>query len=660
MRALILALLCAAAVTAGPVQVTPTPLDPHQQGRSAEMILADETVDIRLAGPVAEITVEQSWSYEGRWFSPGDEAITELRTGHLSALGDYWITEDGARHEGIVRDRTSAVGEYRQNVAQRRDPGLAEWIDEGRYRFHLYPVLAGGAIKKQGFRLLTVLPVRAGGRMDLKWEYPVYAVRKARIRVHGAVQLPNAGPEWRRAADGTLVLESEDLPTGAKSVDIVLSTPDVRAQAATLAWHDTARQRFLILGNDAAFIGPLSSAHAVQTARDLPRGLQLDSATIPPAWLALLEKSARALRYELDEGRLLDSLNELRAARIVGPEVVLFANPFATKQMIDRGWEDALKGIAARTAGTPSPSWSGALDFHVPEVVPTFKASRERANRRACFANQKTVIGALEMYNLDKNFKFQGEPVGFAAPAPAPRRSGESMAWVISTKRDLPDDVESSCWRGRARLAVYRAFRNLNDDPWERPVPEEFRRYPSWTTNEIRRIPQQMWDVLREGGYLQAIPRDPGHGEDTHHHYVMVDWGNGIFCLDHGAVDGNGDPARRQLERAGISDPAQLALANPQESPRVRAHGLLPGAGWIVALGVTALVALLLNLALLWNKRTRELEAAMRQSMNSACRTLACAIPCVLIPHLALALLFLTALATGRLAAAALHLNRRA
>jgi prepilin-type N-terminal cleavage/methylation domain-containing protein len=36
-------------------------------------------------------------------------------------------------------------------------------------------------------------------------------------------------------------------------------------------------------------------------------------------------------------------------------------------------------------------------------AVPNFKAARERANTRACYANQKTVVGAVEMYNLDKN-----------------------------------------------------------------------------------------------------------------------------------------------------------------------------------------------------------------------------------------------------------------
>jgi prepilin-type N-terminal cleavage/methylation domain-containing protein len=36
-------------------------------------------------------------------------------------------------------------------------------------------------------------------------------------------------------------------------------------------------------------------------------------------------------------------------------------------------------------------------------AVPNFRAARERANTRACYANQKTIAGAVEMYNLDKN-----------------------------------------------------------------------------------------------------------------------------------------------------------------------------------------------------------------------------------------------------------------
>ncbi len=36
-------------------------------------------------------------------------------------------------------------------------------------------------------------------------------------------------------------------------------------------------------------------------------------------------------------------------------------------------------------------------------AVPNFQKARQRANSRACYANQKTIGGAIEMYNLDFN-----------------------------------------------------------------------------------------------------------------------------------------------------------------------------------------------------------------------------------------------------------------
>ena len=40
-------------------------------------------------------------------------------------------------------------------------------------------------------------------------------------------------------------------------------------------------------------------------------------------------------------------------------------------------------------------------------AVPNFRAARNRANLRACMANQKTLSGAIEMYNLDRNTKME-------------------------------------------------------------------------------------------------------------------------------------------------------------------------------------------------------------------------------------------------------------
>ena len=36
-------------------------------------------------------------------------------------------------------------------------------------------------------------------------------------------------------------------------------------------------------------------------------------------------------------------------------------------------------------------------------AIPNFKKASEKANKRACFANQKVIAGGVEMYNLDFN-----------------------------------------------------------------------------------------------------------------------------------------------------------------------------------------------------------------------------------------------------------------
>ena len=89
-------------------------------------------------------------------------------------------------------------------------------------------------------------------------------------------------------------------------------------------------------------------------------------------------------------------------------------------------------------------------------AVPNFRAARERANTRACYANQKTIAGAVEMYNLDNN-----------------------------------DNAK-----------------NL----------------------------QEIKEALVTGGYLQALPQDPGQGGDSFNNYTLTDTNNGITCSSHGPI----------------------------------------------------------------------------------------------------------------------------
>ena len=38
-------------------------------------------------------------------------------------------------------------------------------------------------------------------------------------------------------------------------------------------------------------------------------------------------------------------------------------------------------------------------------AIPNFRVAKSRPGTRSCYANQKTIAGAVEMYNLDKNTK---------------------------------------------------------------------------------------------------------------------------------------------------------------------------------------------------------------------------------------------------------------
>lgn len=92
-------------------------------------------------------------------------------------------------------------------------------------------------------------------------------------------------------------------------------------------------------------------------------------------------------------------------------------------------------------------------------ATPMFKEARKRSNQRACYANQKTIAGALTQWSMDAN-----------APVPA---SG---------------DID--------------------------------------------------WDALKNGGFLQAIPPDPGQGQGSHAHYVLDATVNyAMTCTEHGPIE---------------------------------------------------------------------------------------------------------------------------
>ncbi len=47
-------------------------------------------------------------------------------------------------------------------------------------------------------------------------------------------------------------------------------------------------------------------------------------------------------------------------------------------------------------------------------AVPNFQRARAHANEKACYANQKVIVGALVQYNLDKNESYDTNPIDWS------------------------------------------------------------------------------------------------------------------------------------------------------------------------------------------------------------------------------------------------------
>lgn len=205
----------------------------------------------------------------------------------------------------------------------------------------------------------------------------------------------------------------------------------------------------------------------------------------------------------------------------------------------------ALAGAAVAAAvawWTPRrpPSRFGNPEAGIAILARGFQAHRSHITR-GCRANQRAVVGAIEMFDLDGN-------------------------------RNVLAD-----WPG------------LRTHPGPRPL--------HWFRAS------ELADRLEKAGYLQRYPRDPGFpGEDT---LIVLDREHGIFCLNHGFLwDTNSRaeaPPRAQLAAAGVRDPDLLALA----ATEYRQPTLGPWTIFLVEGGELELGLVLLMAAYLWTRRGR-------------------------------------------------------
>ncbi len=131
--------------------------------------------------------------------------------------------------------------------------------------------------------------------------------------------------------------------------------------------------------------------------------------------------------------------------------------------------------------------------------------------QRACRATQRTLSGVLEMYNLDTN--------------------GTRLPGLLSGPFE-------------ARAQAKGAQRGLSG----------------------KLLTARCIGVLRAEGYLQAEPVDPGYGEQSYSHYVVLDDQLRVGCLIHGCSPSNrtaaaDDTPREQLLAAGFRDQELLDQA---------------------------------------------------------------------------------------------------
>ena len=74
-------------------------------------------------------------------------------------------------------------------------------------------------------------------------------------------------------------------------------------------------------------------------------------------------------------------------------------------------------------------------------AVPNFQKARRKANSRACYANMKTIAGAIEMYNLDFNQDSLPENAGSEAS-----NTGDAIAYSVLKSGGYLQEYSNASW----------------------------------------------------------------------------------------------------------------------------------------------------------------------------------------------------------------------
>ncbi len=538
-----------------------------------EMMLARLVLRADIVDGVARVRVAQTFRNRRHSRMPGDEAITSFDVSPLTAFWKYRITEEGKWWDGQLVPRQEGRAEYDRIVSRSRDPGLLEWQDACRYTSSVYPVPPDEGTKEVELEYDEALRMTTDGKLLFRFPLNAWRVEEAQfeLRVRDARGLSGYGvtpaiPVEREPAGGDTCafvgrleplgrlgdLELRlhlarpfagpdgraarplELPSGELLVPIPIGQEDLASRAVTGGFLIGKRR-----GPAPSGVVHLGEFTPVPTGpeRQPPFGIEADfsaklaqPASLGPVWERLRQQAEAQTIYRerLSNRAAAPSSARTTAFGCASPFGSFLAKPAPDPARKLPGPRSARE--AAQLGSLPALPEEGGLaarrpasaDWHFSPLA-SFRAAREQAHDRACFANQKVLAGALEMYELDGNVKVGG--VGGLADR-------ATFGPLFSPAPDAPCDL----------VAVH-----PTRSPW---------RPGRWVDD----LPVGLWKELVDGGYLHARLECPGAGAESWANYVLLQPEGKVVCLRHGTYSSTGS-ARQQLVDFGVSDPATLARA---------------------------------------------------------------------------------------------------
>ena len=538
-----------------------------------EMMLARLVLRAEIVDGVARVRVAQTFRNRQHSRMPGDEAVTSFDVSPLTAFWKYRITEEGKWWDGLLVPRQEGRAEYDRTVSRSRDPGLLEWQDACRYTSSVYPVPPDGGTKEVEFEYDEALRMTTDGGLVFRFPLNAWRVEEAQfeLRVQDARGLSGYGvtpaiPVEREPAGGDTCafvgrLEPQgrlgdlelrlhlarpfagpdgkaarplELPSGELLVPIPIGQEDLASRAVTGGFligkrRGPAPSGVVHLGEFTPVPTGPESQPPLAIEADFSAKLALP-ASLGPVWERLRQQAEAQTIYR---ERLSNRAAAPSSARTTQFGCASPFGSFLAKPAPDPARKLPGPGAARETGQNgplpPLPADGGlaarrpaASDWHFSPLA-SFRAAREQAHDRACFAHQKVLAGALEMYELDGNVKVGG--VGGLADR-ATYRS------LFSPAPDAPYDL----------VAVH-----PTKSPW---------RPDRWVDD----LPVGLWKELVDGGYLHSRLECPGAGAESWANYVLLQPEGKVVCLRHGSYSATGS-ARQQLIDFGVSDQATLARA---------------------------------------------------------------------------------------------------